>query len=136
MLLLVLRKVCIDFRAEGSIQNTQSPPGCREKYSLQDGGVTLQPADQFVHQVRIVPIEQNVVERRPMTGQAGEENSDLIDSRPLMLPQTWIWKMSTPFQIGLGESDVILKHGFQYTKPNPDRLGITEEQVGGMLRVD
>lgn len=71
-----------------------------------------------------------------MLGQTGEESSDLVDGRIAVRLETSTRETSAPEQIGLGEAGVLLKNGFQNTKPNLDGLGVTKQQVGGYLVVD
>lgn len=60
----------------------------------------------------------------------------MSDSRIAVRLKTSTWEPSAPCQIGLGEPSILLKNGFQDTKPNPDGLGVTKQQVGGQLSVD
>lgn len=96
----------------------------------------MQLSDQLVHQVRIKSIEQVVVERRPMSSQTGEESGNMLHNRIAVRIKTLTRELSTPCQIGLGETGILLKYRFQYTKPNLDGFGVTKQHVGGQFVVD
>lgn len=112
VVLLILVKKSLNSRTQVTIQDTEPPSGRRKQDVLHDDRVTLELAQQFVHEIGIESVEGFLDKPWPVLGEAGEKIRNLCDAFGISRIKVVGGKGSTPCQVVLGETIVLLKHGF------------------------